>query len=499
MIDSDARVLVQGSACGSLLVSNTALSFWGGVDPESGQIIDQHHPLAGISVAGKILAVPSGRGSSSGSGALLELLMNERAPAALVFSEDELILTLGVLVAQTLFEKSIPVLQVNSDTFATLVTGQFAVIEKNRLLVAPAKDQLPYLLELPLPGGCEGQSNLQLNAADEHLLQGQQGRAAQVAMEVVCKMAKLYGASSLVDVAQVHIDACVYNGPSSLAVAQRLLDLDAQVQVPTTLNSLSVDKRRWRQQGVVAEFAEPAARLGDVFAQMGAQPTYTCAPYLLESSPEQGEQVAWAESNAVMFANSVIGARTLKYPDFLDICIALTGRAPNIGSHTDAGRVPTLDVRVHYVDDYAEAFWPLLGYHLGQVAGNQLPIIFGLENTQPTRDDLKAMSAAFATTSSTPMFHIVGVTPEAEWAQSQIASRSALPVQQVSPADLAVSFQTLNTAEEQQVSVVALGNPHFSLTECRALAELCRGRERHTNVAVMVTLGRTRRWLHSAA
>ncbi|MBX2823830.1 MAG: DUF521 domain-containing protein [Gammaproteobacteria bacterium] len=486
---AEATALVQGSASGSLLVSTTGLSFWGGVDPQTGVVIDQHHPLAGNRLTGKILAVPGGRGSSSGSGALIELLLNNQAPAALIFTDPELILTLGVLVAETLFQKSIPVLCVSEDVFGDLGSGDAVVISNGTLSVIAARSGDETALAIPLRS--DEDSPVVLQAEDKRYLAGDYGKAAQVAMQIIARMAQLQGADSLLDVTQVHIDACVYNGPSSLQVAEQLLAWGAEVKVPTTLNSISVDQQRWHSQGVEASFATAAVRLGEVFVEMGAQRSFTCAPYLLGSVPALNQQVAWAESNAVTFANSVIGARTLKYPDFLDVCIALTGRAPAIGCHTETGRMPTIVIEVEYVDSYSDAFWPLLGYHTGLLAANELPMISGLEKIKVNQDELKSFSAAFATTSSTPMFHIAGVTPEAPWALSRLRSSGVSPpVLQVSESDLAASFRELNTIDAEAVSVVALGNPHFSLTECETLAGLCAGRIRRPDVEIMVTMGR---------
>ena len=486
---SEVSALVRGTASGPLLVSDTSLSFWGGVNPVTGKVIDQHHPLRGTQVTGKVLVLPGGRGSSSGSGALIELLLNEQAPAALVFTESELILTLGVLVAQTLFDKSLPVLCVGSDVLTQLQSSDAAVITDDQLIVTATVDGNARQQAIPIQP--ERESSLRLTAADHRYLAEEHGKAAKTAMQIICRMAHLQGADSLLDVSQVHIDACVYNGPSSLRVAERLLEWGANVRVTTTLNSISVDQQRWESQGVDAAFASAAERLGEVFVDMGAQRSFTCAPYLLPGCPKKDEQIAWAESNAVMFANSVIGARTLKYPDFLDVCIALTGRAPHIGSHTDAGRLPSLAIQAELVTEYADAFWPLLGYHVGKLAENNLPIIYGLERTQPTMDDLKSFSAAFATTSSTPMFHIAGVTPEAAWAIEQLLTQdTVLPAVRVEIVDLAKSFRALNTAGEAPVSVVALGNPHFSLSECEKLVQLCQARTRSPDVEVIVTLGR---------
>lgn len=187
---------------------------------------------------------------------------------------------------------------------------------------------------------------IELSRRDQELLDGAHGKAAQVAMQIVLRMARLQGARELIDITQAHIDGCIYTGPASLRFAERLVQWGARVQVPTTLNAISVDQRRWRELGIDPALGEPASALGDAYMAMGARLSFTCAPYLLDSAPGLGEHVVWAESNAVVYANSVLGARTLKYPDYLDICIALTGRAPMIGCHLPERRRPQLQIQV---------------------------------------------------------------------------------------------------------------------------------------------------------
>jgi predicted aconitase len=192
----------------------------------------------------------------------------------------------------------------------------------------------------------------------------------------------------------------------------------------------------------------------------------------------------------VVYANSVLGARTLKYPDYLDICIALTGRAPLIGCHLDAPRKARLRVELPELAELDDAFYPLLGYHIGALAGSRIPLIFGLERRQPDLDDLKAFGAAFATTSAAPLFHIAGVTPEALDPAQVLEPDTPLPVATIRLADLLVSWRELNSARDNRVDVVSLGNPHFSLSEFARLAQLCRDRVKHPEVVLAITCGR---------
>lgn len=483
------RVLMGGGAEGALLHADTGLSFWGGVEPSSGEVIDRHHPLSGSFLPGRVLAIPSGRGSCTGSSVMLEILLNGHAPAALLLAEPDEILTLGVLVAQVLFGRSIPVLCLGSEGFEQLSAGGWARIEGDTVTLTaqrPADGWQGVTADDagPLPEG------LALTAADHETLDGQHGKAAQAAMQIVLRMAALQGAKDLLDIAQAHIDGCIYTGPASLRFARQLADWGGQVKVPTTLNSISVDHRRWRELGVEQAFGEPAAALGDAYMEMGAQMSYTCAPYLLDSKPTLGQQIVWAESNAVVYANSVLGARTLKYPDYLDICIALTGRAPNVGSHRDEGRLAHLRIDVELPVEHDESIFPLLGYHIGELCGSRIPVVDGLQPLAPDSDALKAFGAAFATTSAAPMFHIAGVTPEAPDVATALGGRAPRQHLRITPADLVASWRELDHAAEPTVQLVSLGNPHFSASECAKLARLVAGRRKHPGVQMVITLGR---------
>lgn len=485
------RSLVTGRAEGELLFADMGLSFWGGVDPFSGEVIDRHHPLSGQNLARRVLAIPSGRGSCTGSSVMMELLSGEHAPSALVLAEADEILTLGVLVAELLFQRSIAVLCIGHEAFAQLRGQAYARLDGERLQLYPQRpaDARPTGVAA-LAEQRPFSTHLSLSEGDQALLDGAQDKAAQVAMQLVLRMAELQGASELLDVTQAHIDGCIYTGPASLRFAEQLVAWGASVRVPTTLNSISVDQRRWRTLGIDAAFGEPASALGDAYMAMGAQLSFTCAPYLLDSAPGEGEQIVWAESNAVVYANSVLGAKTLKYPDYLDICIALTGRAPKVGCHLDEQRKAALRIELPALDGLDDAFYPLLGYHVGLLCGSQIPLVCGLERAQPTLDDLKAFGAAFATSSAAPLFHIAGVTPEARDPQRVIHNGATLRTEQVSHADLRRSWDELNSAEQGGVGLIALGNPHFSFSEFAHLATLCAGRTRHPEVSLVITSGR---------
>lgn len=468
-----ARSILTGAAKGKVIATTEALSFWGGVDPATGKVIDVHHPLHGICLTGDVLFMPTSRGSCTGSGVLLDLILTGRAPSALVFCEAEDVLTLGALVAAEMFDRALPVVRLDADNFARFSRAAHVSINENTI----EADGISLAIAPPAT------AHLDLKDEDGAMLEGRDGIATRQAMRIIVAMAAQQGASTLVDVTQGHIDGCIYASPANLTFAEKMADMGGRVRVPTTMNAISVDKAHWRAQGVPEDFGDPAARLADAYVRMGCRPTFTCSPYLLDSAPSAGESIGWAESNAVIFANTVLGARTAKHPDFLDLCIAMTGRAPLSGVYLEENRRPQRIVDVTLPAGIDDAFWPLVGYLAGKAAPDCIPLLRGLGAAKPSRDDLKALCAAFGTTSASPMLHIEGVTPEAGLAPLETAGTVT-----ISLADMAAGWSLLNEGPEE-VQLVAIGSPHASLEECRALAAVFNGRKRHADVAVIVTAG----------
>jgi cis-L-3-hydroxyproline dehydratase len=482
------RCLVDGEASGKVLHANTGLSFWGGVDPQTGIVIDRRHPLHGQCLTGAIVAIPSGRGSCSASGVMLELLRSGTAPAGLVFCEEEQILTLAVIAADEVFGTSIPVMQLNRDSFALVGLLDDATIRGNTVngnAAYPSNTATAELLEQPAPPA------LFLTDADRAMLEGANGPARQAALRIIVRMAEAFGAPCLIDVERAHLDCCILTGPASVEIAERFRDLGGNFAVPTSLNAISTDLRNWKSFGLDPDVAGQATRQAKAYMDMGAALSFTCAPYLLDNPPMLGQQIAWAESNAVVFANSVLGARTQKYPDYLDLCIALTGRAPLAGCHLASGRFATRVIALSDVGAVDDSFYPLFGYLAGLLSPNDIPAITGLETFNPTADDLKGFSAAFATTSAAPMFHMIGVTPEAPTLKDALGGHDPGSPATVTVEDLTNAWRTLNLGNDNTIGLVALGNPHASMTELARLARLVEGRRKSSDVEVIVTTSRS--------
>ncbi|VDC33582.1 cis-3-hydroxy-L-proline dehydratase [Pseudogemmobacter humi] len=467
---SAARSILTGSARGPVLATEEPLSFWGGVDPATGRVIDVHHPLHGKSIAGSVLMMPSTRGSCTGSGVILDLALNGRAPAAIIFSQPEDVVTLGALIAAEMFGKPLPVLRLEPGDWQRLA-------QEPEAAVSPAAIEAP---GLTLPVAPPEASDLELTEADRAMLNGAEGEATRQAMRIIVAMAANQGAARLIDVTQAHIDGCIYASPANLTFAEKMADLGAKVRVPTTMNAISVDRENWQAQGVPPSFGGPAARLADAYVRMGCRNSFTCSPYLLDTAPAEGETIAWAESNAVIYANTVLGARTAKHPDFLDLCIAVTGRAPLAGVYLDEHRRAARVIDIGMPEGADDAFWPLIGWLAGRASPDRIPLLRGLAQAAPDPEALKALCAAFGTTSAAPMLHVEGVTPEAH------LIREDADHARITRDDMAEAWRILNEGPEE-VELIAIGSPHASHQECRAFAGLLAG---PVAIPTIITAGR---------
>ena len=329
---------------------------------------------------------------------------------------------------------------------------------------------------------------LQLTDQDQAMLAGEHGHAAQMAMRILSTMAGVYGAPRLLDIESAHIDGCLYHGYSGLEFARRLVEGGAQVRVPTTLNVGAVDLLHPEYFQGTAETGRHARELMLAYQQMGCRSIFTCAPYQATQRPAQGTQIAWAESNAIVFANSVLGARTNRYGDFIDICAAITGRAPAIGLHLSENRRGRLLYRLEGIPErvlHEDVLYPVLGYLIGARSGTRIPVIDGLP-PETSEDQLKALGAAAASSGAVAMFHAVGITPEAPTLSGALHGYEAEEIIPVTLADLRDTLAHLGTVPDGKIDVVALGSPHFSLEEFAQLMPLLEAYPPHPNIEFIV-------------
>jgi predicted aconitase len=434
--------------------------------------------------------------------------MNGNGPRALIFKRTNEILAVGLFVAEEVFGRKIPMLIVDPGDFKTILSWnkRNIFIQGHCISTQQSETSTKDLYKALSPEHVQSYTP-ELSELDKVMLEGdcngksRYTKAHELAMRVIIRTATIMKAPSLMSVCQAHVDGAHF-GPASVFFGKRLRDLGGKFTVPTTVNAITVDRQRWRDLGVDTGFGVESDELAKVFLDMGAQMSFTCAPYQLDSAPKLGDQVAFGESNVVCYSNSVIGSRTAKYPNMLETLIALTGRAPLASIHLTKNRVPEISisappfnqVREPPIDD---SFWPLLGYKIGAKAASRIPIITGFESMErpPSRDALKAFSAAFATSAGAPMFHMLGVTPEAEQYAGLVESDALQPEISITWQDLKDTWTAFNQDFDfrvlpRTVDLVSLGNPHFSLLELKSLAQLVRGRTKHPSTSVIVTTSR---------
>ena len=315
---------------------------------------------------------------------------------------------------------------------------------------------------------------MKLSEEENAILDGAAGSAPELAMRIVVRMAAILGAEELVPVASAHIDGCLYHGDGGVEFAERLVDLGGAVSVPTTLNVGALDLLNPRNVRASERRREMALRLMKAYESLGCRPTWTCAPYQAGHRPSLGAHVAWGESNAVVFANSVLGARTNRYGDFMDICCALVGRAPRTGLHLGERRRATVVVDTGSLNPALkerDVFYPVLGTWLGAAVGERVAVVTGLP-ASVTEDQLKAMGAASASSGAVGLFHVEGVTPEAPDLETALGSRAPETVLTPSARELRRVRDALSTTGANEIDAVALGSPHFSREEFALLEAL---------------------------
>lgn len=349
------------------------------------------------------------------------------------------------------------------------------------------------------------------------MIGGEAGPAVQLAARLVVRMAGIMGADRLVPIAAAHVDGCLYHGPVSTDFARKLVDGGGKVRVPTTLNVGSVDLLHPELYRGDAETAKAGRELMRLYAALGCRATWTCAPYQLQQRPTFGQHVAWAESNAIVFANSVLGARTERYGDFIDIAAGLIGRAPYAGLHRDEGRFARVVFRLRGITPAlaeSDVLFAALGHLLGRRAGGEVAAIDGLAHA--SEDQLKALGAAAASSGACAMFHVVGVTPEAPTLEAACGltrragvgsadadSRSvesvskkdrglAMRVVELTVDDLAAAARELSSAagDHETLGAISVGTPHFSIAEFERLVNFLDGRRVSDRVEFFVSTGR---------
>lgn len=318
-----------------------------------------------------------------------------------------------------------------------------------------------------------------LSTEETAIASGRNGEGAAMAMRIVAESARLLGAPRLIPIASAHIDGALYHGDSGTLFAERLVAGGARVAVRATLNVGALDLMGCSRVRLEEPQRSMARRMMEAYRKLGCEQSWTCAPYQAGHRPALGTDVAWGESNAVVFCNSVLGARTNRYGDFLDIACAIAGRAPDYGLHQPENRCAKLvfDVSGLPVSFLAsETAWPVLGSLYGREAGEAIGVVDGIRD-HPGEDALKAFGAAAASSGAVGLFHIAGVTPEAPDLVTALGGAIPETVIPVTNDMVAAAMARLSTAEKpSQIHAVAIGSPHLSKAEFDILQRLLAGR-----------------------
>ena len=320
---------------------------------------------------------------------------------------------------------------------------------------------------------------MKLTQLEEAMLAGDHGRATQKAMEILTALGKIYGAEGLIPVTSVQVSGVSYAnlGEAGLSWLAEMASDDValgggRARVLTTLNPAGMDTENWQALGISEEFAENQTRVLDAFARMNILTTASCTPYLIGNLPHFGEHIAWAESSAVCYANSVLGARTNREGGPSALAASLTGLTPAYGYHLDENRQPTvtLDVDAGVVEnsDFG-ALGKVIGEKLQGLSVGGVPYIRGIEKASV--ENLKSFCASVATYGGVALFHMQGITPEAV---SVTPPKEALWITQ---ADLQKARLSMIDAASTEVDFVSLGCPHLSIKEIARIAELLAGKK----------------------
>jgi predicted aconitase len=317
------------------------------------------------------------------------------------------------------------------------------------------------------------------------MLGGDAGPGVRKAMEILTALGSIYGARDLVPVQSVQVSGVSYKnlGDAGLEFLREWSAQGARARVPATLNPAGMDRIAWAELGFSAEFAERQQSVIEAYRALGLAPTCTCTPYLVGHLPKRGEHIAWAESSAVSYANSVLGARTNREGGPSALAAAITGRTPRYGLHLDENRQPTLQVDVHCPIG-TEADLGALGYLVGRAANNGVPL-FRFERWQPQAPALKMLGAAMAASGAVALYHVAGFTPEAQDLAPAANGRDRLTIE-----DLDSAYDALN-GQAIEIDLVSIGCPHASLEELAAVASFLGGRR--VQAALWLTTARATR------
>jgi predicted aconitase len=307
-----------------------------------------------------------------------------------------------------------------------------------------------------------------LTKEEEKMLKSDR-EVVQKSMEILVTLGDVFGAKRLGNVTSVHVSGISYKniGDPGLDFLEEWSDDGAKTCVPTTINPCGMDTKRWREFGISETFAEKQNRIVDALKRMGASESLSCTPYLIGNKPNMDEHIAWAESSAIAFANSILGARTNREGGPTALASAITGKTPIFGYHLDEHRSPTHEIDVKAVIkgvlDYSA-----LGYCVGEKLGRCIPIFKGLKN--PKLNELKALGAGLAASGAIAIYHIYDFTPKA----NEFTGSNGYEKIDVEKGDLVSTSESLSIGEMYEH--ICIGCPHCSIQEISEIANRVAGK-----------------------
>jgi predicted aconitase len=309
---------------------------------------------------------------------------------------------------------------------------------------------------------------MHLTAEQERMLVGEDGEVVERLFRLLVRLGDIYGAEEMIPVGSVQVSGVSYKsiGDPGLEFLEDFAAKNAQVKVLTFLNPAGMDLENWKELGFPEHFATHQIRIMEAFRKMGIVTTATCTPYLAGNLPRFREHIAWSESSAVSFSNSVIGARTNREGGPSALAAAICGLTPNYGLHLDENRRPDVIIKVDATLQF-NADFGALGYHVGKLVKNKIPYFKGIRDANS--DQLKALGAAMAASGAVAIYHAEGLTPEASLMETK-----GLETLEVSQSELNQTYDKLNTGEIPDI--VILGCPHASLREISSLAGKLEGK-----------------------
>jgi len=332
-----------------------------------------------------------------------------------------------------------------------------------------------------------------LTNKEEAMLNGEYGEGSEIAMSVLAKLGDMYGADKMISVEGVHIDGAAYGWifDAGLELVERLCKSETIFRVPTTLNPSSIDFDMWKELATPTFVVAKQLRLAHAFIKMGAIPTWTCTPYQCGANLRYGQYIAWGESNAVGFANTVVGARTEKLGDLVDVCAAILGKYPRFGLYLNENRrgrilfkLDGLDVRHFTSVDYG-----VLGFFIGTVAAARVPVVTGIPKNVAL-DQLKAFCTAAAVGGSVSLSHLCGVTPEAPTIKEACMREKPEEKISIGTNEFDETKDKLNTLREARPEVVCIGCPHCSVGELMKIAHVMKGKKVEKGIRFLVITSR---------